>query len=160
MHITAESIGKAHRMGSCGQSESALGGKVCRREASHVQVTRQKESASACGGWFVSFACYYFMKTSVPVKWRQKGSRAARGGSRKAPSTASGTDETKFPTKKGISALSAREGINMEWAKIVPAICVLSCLARENGSLTTQIHCIVPILPGSVINVFSILSFE
>ena len=103
---------------------------------------------SACGGWFGGFAHYCFMTMSMPVKWRQKGSRAARGGSRKAPSTASGTDETKLPTNKDILALSGREGIKTERAKIVPAIC--ACLARENRSLTTQIHWIVPILPGSV----------
>jgi len=132
-HIAAESVGEAHRTGSCGQSESALGGKVCRREASHVQVLQQKEMSLLMVADSVVFACYCFMKTSVPGTWRQKGSRAAGGGGRKAPSAASGMDETKFPTKRGILALSGGEGIKTERAKIVPPICVL--FARENRSV-------------------------
>lgn len=139
MHITAESIGKAHRMGSCGQSESASCGKVCRRETSHVQVTQQKEMSLLAVAGLGVFARYYSIKMSAPVKWRQKGSRG--GGSRKTPSTASGMDETKFPTKKGILALSGGEGIKPERAKIVPAICVLPCQGKKEFCYTNTLDC-------------------
>lgn len=39
-------------------------------------------NVSACGGCSGDFAHYYFMKMSAPVKLRQEGSRAARGGTR------------------------------------------------------------------------------
>lgn len=41
-----------------------------------------EQNVSACGGCFGGFAHYYFMKMSAPVKERQEGSRAARGGTR------------------------------------------------------------------------------
>lgn len=54
--ISAESSGKAHRMGSCGQGESAWGGEVYRWETSPTQRMRREMSLLVVAGLGVLLA--------------------------------------------------------------------------------------------------------